>query len=61
VIGWIHGGDRAHSEKVVAVTKELEILKSGTNENKINEIRICGCHCNNGWYQCVQSPEGRCV
>jgi len=26
VIGWIHGGDRAYSEKVVAVIEELEMI-----------------------------------
>lgn len=32
MIGWIHGGDGAHSEKLVAVIEKVKTIKSKKNE-----------------------------
>jgi len=32
MIGWIHGGDGVHSEKLVAVIEKVKTIKSKKNE-----------------------------
>ena len=61
VIGLVHGGDRAHSEKVASVTQEMKNLNKRICENKIIYTHVYCCHCNNGRYQCVQCSEAGSV